>query len=260
MAEMNLPTMIETGGFGGMGAGLGGLIGGLVLGSIWGGGWGGFGGYGNRGAGQVGADVALQNGIQNVQNAVQAGAVAQAQGVGQLGMQMANVGAGVTQAVNGGTVANLQGFSGLGQQICCSTGRLSQEIDAAGDQTMQAINAGTIQGINNAQRIEGGLANLGQAVVSQGYQNQLQTKDVLAALSQQHAALSAQIAQENCADRELMREIAAQSVRDKLAEAQARIIQLETQNYVNTSNSQQTLYLESKIDQLKPTTTAAAGA
>ena len=66
MAEMNLPTMIETGGFGGMGAGLGGLIGGLVLGSIWGGGFGGFGGYGARGAGQVGADVAIQNGIQNV--------------------------------------------------------------------------------------------------------------------------------------------------------------------------------------------------
>ena len=258
MAEMSLPTIMETGGgFGGMGAGLGGLVGGLVLGSIWGGGWGGFGGYGNRGAGQIGADVALQNGIQNVQNAVQQGAVAQAQGVGQLGMQMANVGAGVTQAVNGGTVANLQGFSSLGQQICCSTGRLSQEIDAAGDQTMQAINAGTIQGINNAQRIEGGLANLGQAVTNQGYQNQLQTKDVLAALSQQHAALSAQISAENCADRELMREIAAQQVRDKLAEAQAKIVQLETQNYVQQSNSQQTLYL---VDQLKPAATTAAGA
>ena len=62
---------------------------------------------------------------------------------------------------------------------------------------------------------------------------------------------------ENCADRELMREIAAQQVRDKLAEAQAKIVQLETQNYVQQSNSQQTLYL---VDQLKPATTTAAGA
>ena len=54
-----------------------------------------------------------------------------------------------------------------------------------------------------------------------------------------------------------MREIANQQVRDKLAEAQAKIVQLETQNYVNQSNSQQTLYL---INQLKPAATAAAGA
>lgn len=259
MAEMSLPTIMETGGFGGMGAGLGGLIGGLVLGSIWGGGFGGFGGYGGRGMapGQVGADVALQNGIQNVQNAVQAGAVAQAQGVGQLGMQMANVGAGVVQGINANTIAGLQGQNAIQQQICCSTGRLSQEIDATGDQTVAAINAANIQSLNNTQRLEGGLANVGQAVVSQGYQNQLQTKDVLAALSQQHAALSAQIAAENCQDRELMREIAAQNVRDKLAEAQAKIVQLETQNYVNQSNSQQTLYL---IDQLKPAAATTAGA
>lgn len=258
MAEMSLPTIMETGsGFGGMGAGLGGLIGGLVLGSIWGGGWGGFGGYGARGAGQVGADVTLANGQQNILNAVQQGAVAQAQGVGQLGMQVANTGAGVTAGITQNTIANMQGQNAIQQQVCCAAGRLSQEIDATGDQTVAAINAANIQSLNNTQRLEGGLANVGQAVVSQGYQNQLQTKDVLAALSQQHAALSAQIAQENCADRELMREIAAQNVRDKLAEAQAKIVQLETQNYVNQSNSQQTLYL---IDQLKTTATAAAGA
>ena len=76
--------------------------------------------------------------------------------------------AGVTGAITQGTIANLQGFSGVGQQICCSTRRLWQEIDAAGDQTMAAINAGTIQSLNNTARIEGGLANIGQAVTNQG--------------------------------------------------------------------------------------------
>ena len=73
MADM--PTIIETGknndnGWGGnaWGAGVGGFIG-----SLFGnGGFGGWGWGGNGRAGQVGADVALGNAIQNVQNAVQA--------------------------------------------------------------------------------------------------------------------------------------------------------------------------------------------
>ena len=41
--------------------------------------------------------------------------------------------AGVTQ----NTIANLQGFSGMGQQLCCSTGRLSQDIDTYMNQLQQ---------------------------------------------------------------------------------------------------------------------------
>ena len=257
MAEMSLPSIVETGGFGGMGAGLGGLIGGLVLGSIWGGGWGGFGGYGARGAGQVGADVALQNGQQNILNAVQQGAVAQAQGVGQLGMQMANVGAGVTAGITQNTIAGLQGQGALQQQICCSTGRLSQEIDTAGDQTVAAINQGVVTGLQTQMQTNDRLCAINNNITQQGYEARLQAQGLASQLQQQHAALSAQIASENCQDRELMREIASQQVRDKLAEAQAENAALKAQINLQGQLQAQTLYL---VDQLKPAATTAAGA
>ena len=182
----DVPMIVEgNGGFGGAGAGMGaGFIGGLVLGSLWNGG--GFGGWGNRGAGQVGADVALAGSIQNVANQVQAGTISQLQSA-----------AGVTGAVNQQTIANLQGQNAIQQQMCCATGRLSQEIDNTGDQTVAAINATNLQMTN-------GMANLGQAITSQGYENRLQAQALAAQLQSQHAALSAQIASENCADRELM--------------------------------------------------------
>lgn len=257
MSDMSMPTIVETGrnnndGWGGnaWGAGVGGFIG-----SLFGnGGFGGWGWGGNR-AGQVGADVALGGAIQNVQNAVQANGLSQLQSANGIQQGIAGAAAGVTAGVTQNTIANLQGFAGMGQQICCSTGRLSQEIDTAGDQTVAAINAGTIQGMQNTQLMSDRLCATNQNITNQGYQNQLQTKDVLATLAAQHADLKAIIQNENCQDRELMREIAAQQVRDKLAEAQAKIVQLETQNYVNQSNSQQTLYL---IDQLKTTATAGA--
>jgi len=85
MADM--PTIIETGknndnGWGGnaWGAGVGGFIG-----SLFGnGGFGGWGWGGNGRAGQVGADVALGNAIQNVQNAVQANGLSQLQSGAQM--------------------------------------------------------------------------------------------------------------------------------------------------------------------------------
>ena len=258
MADM--PTIIETGknndnGWGGnaWGAGVGGFIG-----SLFGnGGFGGWGWGGNGRDGQVGADVALGNAIQNVQNAVQANGLSQLQSANGIQQGIAGAAAGVTAGVTQNTIANLQGFAGMGQQICCSTGRLSQEIDTAGDQTVAAINAGTIQGMQNTQLMSDRLCATNQNILNQGYEGRLQNQSLAAQLAAQHADLKATIQQENCQDRELMRQIADQQVRDKLAEAQAKIVQLETQNYVNQSNSQQTLYL---IDQLKTTTTAAAGA
>jgi len=243
MAEMSLPTIVEgNGGFGGAGMGAG-FIGGLVLGSIWNGN--GFGGWGNR-AGQVGADVALQGGIQNLSNQVQQNAISQLQSA-----------AGVTAGITQNTIAGMQGDAALGQQLCCATGRLSQEIDNTGDQATAAINAANIQSLQNTQQISNGLANLGQAITSQGFENRLQAQSLAAQLQSQHAALSAQIASENCADRELMREIASQAVRDKLAESQAENAALKAQINLQSQLSSQTLYL---IDQLKTTTTAAAGA
>ena len=255
MGEMQLPTIVEQGGFGGAGAGMG-LLGGLILGSLWGGnGWGGWGG--NRGAGQAAADATLANSIQNVGNQVQGAALSQLQSANQIGLQVANSAAGVTAGITQNTIANMQGDAAIGQQICCATGRLSQEIDNTGDQTVGAINAANIQSMQNTQQLSNGMSNLGQAITSQGYESRLQAQSLAAQLQSQHAALSAQIASENCADRELMREIAAQNVRDKLAEVQGENAALKAQINLSGQLQAQTMYL---IDQLKTTTTAAAGA
>ena len=289
MSDMSMPTIIETGkncengncwGGNAWGAGAGAFIGSLF-------GNGGWGGWGNgRNAGQVGADVALQTGLQNLSdqvhnnglsllqsaNGVQQSVSGVAQGItggiyqnalsnlqGQnsIQMQVANTGAGITAGMGQQTISNLQGFAGVGQQICCATGRLSQEIDHAGDGITAAVTDSRIQSMQNAQLMADRLCATNQNITNQGYENRIQNQSLASQLQNQHADLKATIIEQGCQDRETMREIAAQAVRDKLAEAQAKIVQLETQNYVNQSNSQQTLYL---INQLKPAATTAAGA
>lgn len=239
MAEMQLPTIMETGnGFGGMGAGLGGLIGGLVLGSIWGGnGWGGWGGNGR--AMQAGADVALANQMEHVSDQVQQAAISNLQSANGTQMQIANSAAGVTAGVTQNTIANLQGFAGVGQQLCCATGRLSQEIDTAGDQTVAAVN----------------MAN--QNISAQGYENRIQAQAIANQLQNQHADLKATIIEQGCQDRETMRQIADQQVRDKLNECQNELAAQRAQNNLTAQLQNQTLYL---ISQLKTTTTPTAGA
>lgn len=247
----DMPTIIETSkdhdnGWGGnaWGAGVGGFIG-----SLFGnGGFGGWGWGGNGRAGQVGADVALGGAIQNVQNAVQANGLSQLQSANGIQQGIAGAAAGVTAGVTQNTIANLQGFAGMGQQICCSTGRLSQDIDTTGDQIAAAIGV-------NSQMMADRLCGLNQSVITQGYQGQLQTKDVLTQLQGQHADLKATIIEQGCQDREVMREIAAQAVRDKLNECQNELAAQKAQNNLTAQLQNQTLYL---ISQLK--TTAAAGA
>ena len=234
------PMIIDGAGFGGMGSGAGmgaGFIGGLVLGSLWGNG--GFGWGGNGRAGQVGADVAIANSIEHVSDQVTQGNISQLQSANSLGMQIAGAAAGVTAGITQNTIAGLQSVSGISDKICCSTGRLSQEIDAAGDQTVAAINA----------------ANMN--ILGQGYESRLQSQALAAQLANQHADLSRQIFQEGCANRELQREIASQAVRDKLAETQAKVASLEAQINLTNQLTAQTAYL---IDRLTPTTTTAAGA
>ena len=248
---------IPTDGMGFNGAGLGaGFIGGLVLGSIWNGG--GFWGGNGRGAGQAAADATIVSGLQNLSNQNQQNAISQLQSANQLGMQVAGAAANVTAGVNANTVSALQSQNVLQGQLCNGFSGLSREIDATGDQAVAAINASTIQAMQTAQNTNDRLCAINNNITSQGADTRLLASQLVNQLQMQHADLKAQISDENCKDRELMREIAAQATRDELAKAQAKIVQLETQNYVQQSNSQQTLYL---IDQLKPTTTtAAAGA
>lgn len=194
-----------------------GFIGGLVLGSLWNGN--GFGWGGNRG-GAV-ADASLANAIEHVSDQVNQGTISALQQAANSNMFMGNLvnstGDAIAGAINQGTITGLQSNANLNEKLCC---------------------------INNN-------------ITTQGFEARLQGQSLAAQLAQQHAALSAQIFQENCADRELQREIASQAVRDKLAETQAKVAALETQINLTNQLSAQTQYL---ISQLKTTTTAAAGA
>ena len=251
---METPTIIETGngynpmmnGFGGYGMGSG-FIGGLILGSLWNGN--GF-GFGGNGRGQAVADVSLANAIEHVSDQVNQGTISQLQSSQN-----------IQNAINAGTVSQLQGDANLSQQMCCCCNNIGKQIDATGDGITAALTNSRIQDMQNTQSILGGMSNLGQAITSQGYQAQLTAKDQTILLGGQHSQIMAAIAdtnarneQQHCQDRELMRQIATENLQAKLTEAQARIVQLETQNYVNQSNSQQTLFL---VDRLAPATAAA---
>lgn len=220
-----MPTVLDTNGFGGAGMGAG-FIGGLVLGSLWNGNGFGFGGNG-RGVNAV-ADVGLANSIQHVGD-----------------------------AVNQGTISQLQSASANQMATMGASANIAEAIGSNARDTQAAINATNITSLQNTQQISNGMANLGQAITNQGYENRLQAQALAAQLASQHAELSAQIFKENCADRELTREIATQALRDKLAEAQAKNASLEAQINLTNQLSAQTQYL---ISQLKTTTTTAAGA
>ena len=250
MADM--PTIIETGkdngngwGNGPWGAGVGAFIG-SMFGNGGFGGW----GWGNGGrAMQAGADVAMANQMEHVSDQIQQVAISNLQSANGTQMQIANTG-------NAQTVATMQAQNGIQQSLCQLGGRLSGEIDANGDQITAAIGV-------NSQMMADRLCGLNQSVINQGYQNQLQTKDVLTQLQGQHADLKATIIEQGCQDRETMREIAAQAVRDKLAEANAKIANLETRQALTDSNQNQTLYMIDRINQLfqqYKTTAATAGA
>ena len=138
--------------------------------------------------------------------------------------------------------------------MCCATGRLSQEIDQTGDMATAAINQANIQSMQNTQQLGEKLCQINNNITSQGYESRLQAQALAAQLQNQHAQLSAQISEENCKDRELMRDIQAQAVRDQLTQAQAQNAALVAQLNLQNQLQQQTLYL---VDQLKPATTTA---
>ena len=143
------------------------------------------------------------------------------------------------------------------QQMCCCCNNLSKEIDATGDGITAAITNGRIQDMQNTQTLAAQIGGVAGAVNAQGYENRLQSQALAAQLQQQHADLSRQIFEENCKDRELQREIAAQNVRDQLVQAQAQNAALTAQINLTNQLTAQTAYL---VSQLKPAETTAAGA
>lgn len=235
---------IPEGGWGsgqGLAAGFGGLVG-SWLGQGWGGGWG---GWGNRGMspGQGVADVTLQTGIQNLQNAVNQGAVAQAQGVGTTGMQIANTGANINNTIMQQIIAALQGQSATQNQICCAAGRISQEIDQTGDLLTGVLNQLNITNLQGMANLNEKLGQILNGITQQGYENRLQTQQ-----------LAAQIAQENCADREVMRELATQRTRDELLKTQNEVAELKSQLNQTTQLQNLAQYIIAQLKTTTPTT------
>lgn len=200
-----------------LGAGFGGLIGSWFGQGMNGNGWG-----GNNN------NTYLANQLSAIQSQAVTNGVANQQAVSNASQYVTEAvnsnGRDTTQAINNGTIANVQGQGDTKLTIAGLGANLSQAIMGLGANLAQAI-AGVNQNISN-----------------QGYESRLQAQQLTGMLTAQHAELLKTISDENCRDRELMRQIQTESIAGALADAKSQVnILKQTQDIVS---------------QLKTTTTA----
>ena len=201
-----------------LGAGFGGLIGSWFGQGMNGNGWGG----GNN-------NTYLANQLSAIQSQAVTNGVANQQAVSNASQYVTEAvnsnGRDTTQAINNGTIANVQGQGDTKLTIAGLGANLSQAIMGLGANLAQAI-AGVNQNISN-----------------QGYESRIQAQQLTGMLTAQHAELLKTISDENCRDRELMRQIQTEAIAGALADAKSQVnILKQTQDIVS---------------QLKPTTTTA---
>ena len=201
-----------------LGAGFGGLIGSWFGQGMNGNGWGG----GNNN------NTYLANQLSAIQSQAVTNGVANQQAVSNASQYVTEAvnsnGRDTTQAINNGTIANVQGQGDTKLTIAGLGANLSQAIMGLGANLAQAI-AGVNQNISN-----------------QGYESRLQAQQLTGMLTAQHAELLKTISDENCRDRELMRQIQTENIAGALADAKSQVnILKQTQDIVS---------------QLKTTTTA----
>lgn len=213
-------TVLDNNGWGGtaLGAGFGGLIGSWFGQGMNGNGWG-----GNNN------NTYLANQLSAIQSQAVTNGVANQQAVSNASQYVTEAvnsnGRDTTQAINNGTIANVQGQGDTKLTIAGLGANLSQAIMGLGANLAQAI-AGVNQNISN-----------------QGYESRIQAQQLTGMLTAQHAELLKTISDENCKDRELMRQIQTEAIAGALADAKSQVnILKQTQDIVA---------------QLKPTTTAA---
>ena len=214
-------TVLDTNnGLGGtaLGAGFGGLIGSWFGQGMNGNGWGG----GNN-------NTYLANQLSAIQSQAVTNGVANQQAVSNASQYVTEAvnsnGRDTTQAINNGTIANVQGQGDTKLTIAGLGANLSQAIMGLGANLAQAI-AGVNQNISN-----------------QGYESRIQAQQLTGMLTAQHAELLKTISDENCRDRELMRQIQTEAIAGALADAKSQVsILKQTQDIVA---------------QLKPTTATA---
>ena len=201
-----------------LGAGFGGLIGSWFGQGMNGNGWG-----GNNN------NTYLANQLSAIQSQAVTNGVANQQAVSNASQYVTEAvnsnGRDTTQAINNGTIANVQGQGDTKLTIAGLGANLSQAIMGLGANLAQAI-AGVNQNISN-----------------QGYESRIQAQQLTGMLTAQHAELLKTISDENCRDRELMRQIQTESIAGALADAKSQVnILKQTQDIVS---------------QLKTTTTPA---
>ena len=220
MTDVQHTVLDSNSGWGGtaLGAGFGGLIGSWFGQGMNGNGWGG----GNN-------NTYLANQLSAIQSQAVTNGVANQQAVSNASQYVTEAvnsnGRDTTQAINNGTIANVQGQGDTKLTIAGLGANLTQAIMGLGANLSQAI-AGVNQNISN-----------------QGYESRLQAQQLTGILTAQHAELLKTISDENCRDRELMRQIQTENIAGALADAKSQVnILKQTQDIVA---------------QLKPTTTTA---
>lgn len=204
-------TVLDNNGWGGtaLGAGFGGLIGSWFGQGMNGNGWGG----GNN-------NTYLANQLSAIQSQAVTNGVANQQAVSNASQYVTEAvnsnGRDTTQAINNGTIANVQGQGDTKLTIAGLGANLSQAIMGLGANLAQAI-AGVNQNISN-----------------QGYESRIQAQQLTGMLTAQHAELLKTISDENCKDRELMRQIQTEAIAGALADAKSQVnILKQTQDIVS---------------------------
>jgi hypothetical protein len=202
-------TYVDTNnGWGGtaLGAGFGGLIG------SW------FGNGMNGGWGNGGNNTYQANQLSAIQTQAVANGLATQQAVNGATQQVTEAvnsnGRDTTQAIYQGNLTNVQGQGNTQLGIANMGANLTQGVMGLGANLAQA------------------LANINQNITNQGYEARLQAQALTGVLSAQHAELLKAIADENCRDRELMRQIQTEGIAGALADAKAKNAILEQNQYL----------------------------
>ena len=229
MADEVTRTIVD--GMGGTGTALGAGVGGL-FGSWLGNSWNGNGGFGGNN------NTYLANQLSAIQTQAVANGIANREAVSNLSQHVSDAinsnGRDTNQAINN---ANVQAVKDSGDtRLTTQTGNnMAQLITALGANFAQAI--GTIN----------------ENITKTSYESRLQQQELVSKLSAQHAELLKAISDENCKDRELMRQIQTETIAGKLADEKAENTVLKQNGLLLTQFNQ----LAQAIAGLKPVTTTA---
>ena len=230
MADEVTRTIVD--GMGGTGTALGAGVGGL-FGSWFGNAWNGNGGFGGNN------NTYLANQLSGIQTQAVANGIANREAVSNLSQH-------VSDAINSNSRDTNQAINNANVQAVKDSGDTRLTISQTGNNMAQLI---TALGANFAQAI----GTINENITKTSYESRLQQQELVSKLSAQHAELLKAISDENCKDRELMRQIQTETIAGKLADEKAENTVLKQNGLLLTQFNQ----LAQAIAGLKPVTTTA---